>query len=296
MARRRDLFPENKTEETMSLLYHSFPRYLVPRNSVQHTAQTGQTVQRLGALGVLDSILDRGLLLTFENIAMPWDDPYGHLKANQLDVIQYRFCLTSLRDDEDILHHSSQFGPISLGFSTQFIRRLGGFPVFYLPSPVPGVGIAAKNMDDVGVSLIYRIAEVRAILEAVELLPATVKRTLTSNIADLQNTIGAVRFLGNILYLTDYLRPRDAEELRYYKQREWRIIAGLCPSEVTTVKCDHRGKDAYAITSIMGSPVARFIEDVVVVGTREDQGLVEASMLRAGMKATVRLIERQKAA
>jgi hypothetical protein len=241
---------------------------------------------------VFKSILANGLLLTHESIDIAWDDPYGKWKSKELQVVQYRLCLTALHGEVDIAHHSVQFGPIAIGFSMEFIRMaLGGTPVFYLPSPTLASPRSMSRIDDLGISLLYRLAEIRQILEAVEQLPETLRSKVAKDVVDLENTLGAVRFLGNILYLTDYMKSGDNEELRYYKQREWRVIAGLCPPGIKVCQTTFRGATAYLISSIRGVPVSHFIEHVVIVGTESEKRAVEGALSNQNLSPRVTLLE-----
>jgi hypothetical protein len=271
------------------MLYHAFSRRSgrekAPGNS------NARNHSMASALSVLQEILTSGLLLTREVIPIRWDDPYGHLTTDQIQITQYRFCLTALNGDEDILQHSMQFGPIALGFSSDFVRKaLGGTPVFYLPSPILTTAILGEVRDDIGVSLMYRLAEIRGMLEGIETLPPKHRAEVTKGVADFHNALGAVRFLGNILYLTDRLRVDDTEDLRYYRQREWRVIAGLCPMQVITREVKYGKQTAYLITSALAEPIHRFIDEVTVVGAEADKADVSKHFREAGLNPAIRLI------
>lgn len=267
----------------MVLLYHSFPRAAtMVSHRLNGKCGNNFSISESGALDILDSILDSGILLTPEHISIPWDDPYGTAKANELKITQFRFCLTALNNNEDIVRHSTVFGPIALGFSTHIVRKLGGFPVFYLPSPIIDNSKELEYFDKVGVSLLYRIAEIRAILESIEKLPKELKNTITSHSADFDNTIGAIRFIGNILYLTDNLKKNDPDELRYYRQQEWRIIAGLDSHDVKMSVTSYHGNIAYIISAIGVCSISKYIEEIAIVGTHDDKKHVEKHLAEEG--------------
>jgi hypothetical protein len=268
-------------------LYHAFPR-----KQARQPPTSSPCLASTGALAILESILTSGILLTYENLKVRWNDPYGRLKANDLTIEQRRFCVTALNDDREIAEHSRTFGPIALGFSAAFVRRLGGFPVFYLPSPLPGQSPnTVAHTDNVGVSMMYRLAEIRHTLEAVRDLSPEARHELTQDVVDLDNAIGAVRFLGNILYLTDHLLEGDDLQFRYYKQQEWRIIAGLLAPAALTEATIYKGKAATLIRTFLGANIASFIEDVAIVGGNDyDIEDVALAFSRAGLAPVVRSI------
>jgi len=252
------------------LLYHCFVRS--KKNEIEP------------AIDVLEGIIREGLFLIREDPVMRWRDPCGGRRY--LQVRQYRLCLTSLNNDVDLRKHCEIFGPIGIGFKTKFIRNLGGFPVFYLPAPV---GNNEKDSEDwLGVSLVYRIAELRNVMEMVRRLPVKYQRQIYSYVQDVEELEGAVRFLGNILYFTDYTRQKDTLSLQYYRQREWRIIAG---STSDHVRVETYGNSPYYILSdYKMNPIHKFIKDVVVYGTKEDSNRVDDVLRNHGISIRSRLL------
>lgn len=270
----------------MALLYHCFPRkrQRIPAVAAAEWEQ---------AKAIFSSILDDGLYLTEEIIRIPWDDPFGHHKSTETDIIQYRFCLTSLSEDDDLRGHCQVFGHLGIGFGLDDIRQLGGFPVFYLPAPSANASKSADRLQFTGVSLLYRLAEIRSVLEAVNRLPPRlrpIQQHLMANVADYDNLMGAIRFLGNMLYFTDHLQEHDAAELRYYKQREWRIIAGLGAEKAVTEEVQLGQKTAYALRALGRQPVRELIQEVVLCGSPAQQRELEAILQQRRMKTTVRMI------
>lgn len=236
------------------------------------------------ALYVFRGIVRDGLLLSREEPSIRWGDPCGGVR--NIHVMQYRFCLTSLNDHDDLRNHCDVFGPIGIGFKTEFIRNLGGFPVFYLPSPVGGE--VNDEEDKHGVSLVYRLAELREVFMAIRNLPEKYKLEVYRNVSDIEELEGAVRFLGNLLYFTDYSRQQDVESLRYYRQREWRLIGGLISGH-RRVKSDF-DETYYILPEYKGVPIHRYIEDVVVCGTQLEAYRVDEILRENGLSIRSRVI------
>ncbi|WP_207061633.1 hypothetical protein [Motiliproteus sp. SC1-56] len=252
------------------LLYHCFCRS--KRNSIDP------------AIDVLKGILKNGFFLVKEDPEVPWKDPCGCNKS--LQVRQYRLCLTSLNCESDLRDHCEAFGPVGIGFETEFIRALGGFPVFYLPAPI---GNDEKDTEDrIGVSLLYRLTELRTIMDKIKCLPNKYRSELYDHVEDIGELEGAIRFLGNILYFTDYTRQTDTLELRYYRQREWRLIAGLTSDHVR-IDCV-KGSPYYILAEHDGKPIRNFIKEIVVHGSKNDCALVDKVLQNYGMSIRSRLL------
>jgi hypothetical protein len=173
-------------------------------------------------------------------------------------------------------------------FNAEVIRSLGGFPVFYLPAP-----FASDPQDRVGsagVSLLYRLAEVQDVLRKIRDLPRKYRRRVEGDVADFENLEGAMRFLGNILYMTDYLRRGDADELRYYRQREWRVIAHLSAEDVSMTDVVVEGRWGVLLSHYRGQPLADLVEEVAVVGDDVLAERIEQIVRRERPGLPVRLI------
>src|SRR5215212_1363109 len=101
-------------------LYHFFPR-------------KEKTIE--SAVNIMSSFLENGIFLTKEVIDVGWKDLFAKTKQRKLKINQYRFCLTAISDNTELVNHSNKFGFVSLEFKVKFIISIGGFPVFYVPSP-----------------------------------------------------------------------------------------------------------------------------------------------------------------
>ena len=223
--------------------FHSFPRR---RQSESETDAHHKGLQ------ILRHIVANGIMLVPEIVT--WHD-----KSMMMSLCQLRFCLTALESSE-LQKHSKIFGDFSLEFSSSFIRKLGGMPVFYMPQALEVNG----SFSGVGSSLIRAIEEIRHLLEMVSDLDSAinskpdamvVKARVLGAFADNQKEFvtqafdldrdelkKTLEFLGaekqsfqqlanwavymqNIIYPTD--NQKLDQELSYYRQKEWRIVSGL---------------------------------------------------------------------
>jgi hypothetical protein len=278
----------------MALLYHCFPRKQKRSTLPTNAGPIGTNDDSAGweqAKAIFSNILEDGIYLTEENISIPWDDPFGDHKSTDISFFQYRFCLTSLSEDEDLYNHCQIFGNIGLGFGLDEIRQLGGFPVFYLPSPSTNPSWSRDRLNFSGVSLVYRIAEMRSIFETVESLPQNLRQLFLANVSDFDNMMGALRFFGNMLYFTDYLRQNDTMELRYYKQREWRIIAGLGGEKAVAEEIQFNQKSAFVLRNLGNIPVQSLIKEVVLCGSPLERNELEDILQKRQLQIPVRLIK-----
>nr|WP_319570124.1 abortive infection system antitoxin AbiGi family protein [uncultured Draconibacterium sp.] len=205
----------------------------------------------------LKSIINNGLFLTKEIIDVPWKDYYRKSRERKLAISQYRFCLTAISNREELISHSKEFGFIGIEFNIDFITQLGGFPVFYVPSPL----LESKTKEDYkGISLLYRIAETQEILEFI-----LKNKILYSNDIDIENVLGAIRLLANICYPTHPKPDSKMCKSNYYNQREWRIIYGLTPENVIVYKKE----DFYVINSFYNKPFSHFIKKIIICKHKE---------------------------
>lgn len=214
--------------------YHSFPR----RRRGEHLVH---------GLAILESILDRGLLLTPERIELKESLTSG-AKSDSAWILQKRICFTELSPTE-LVQHSEYFGTFSLEFEIADLREMGAIPVFYVP-------LGASGTEGAAAALLSRLGEAQIIMDRLQAL-----KTLTET-SDASETIRIIRKQSNpeqtrctiggtadlIQYLEHGLQPIEAlasairvlfgffypvenlektEPLYYYRQREWRIVANI---------------------------------------------------------------------
>ena len=246
----------------MDVLYHFFPR--------KHSSKSE-------SLGVLKSILDNGLFLTFENIPVIWEDKFGIGNKRSLSIKQYRFCLTAITNHDELIDHCNKFGNIGLEFDLDFIIKLGGFPVFYVPSPHVN---STDIREYIGISLLYRIGEMQEILEFIHR-----HKLFVSPDIDIENVLGAIRLLGNICYPTTGSSTKNSAVYNYYNEREWRIIHGLTPPEISVNPVQYADKTAYAIKSLDNIPIHKFIKKIVI---REIDDIPEYALKKIDIQGILR--------
>ncbi len=111
---------------TERFFFHSFPR---------QTKGETRTDQLARGLSILRTIKELGLVLAPEIV--PWSQPTISGTPRQVTHRQQRLCFTELARSE-LPEHSKRFGPFSLQFSINALRRLGALPVIYLPQNVKG--------------------------------------------------------------------------------------------------------------------------------------------------------------
>lgn len=220
----------------MESLYHFFPRSDRSEKNI---------------LEILESIFNDGIRLTHEVIPVPWKDYFGKTNRN-LIIDQYRLCLTTVSNLSELIDHSKAFGSVGLEFSIDHVMRIGGFPVFYVPTPKKN---STDKEDFKGISLLHRIAEAQEILEYIG------KKKLHSEEIDIDNVIGSIKFLGNICYPTNRITSKNFGQSNYYKQREWRIIYGLT-SELVDIEMK---LNFYLLKSFNQRKIIEYVKRIVVL-------------------------------
>jgi hypothetical protein len=220
-------------------LYHFFPRKF---ESAEKT------------VSLVKSIFENGLYLSRELLRVNWKDRYANagLQRN-LEAEQMRFCLTAISNENELKTHANKFGLVGLEFEMDFIVKMGGFPIFYVPTPrSENSGIQEYK----GVSLLYRLADAQQIFEYI-----IRHNVIQSNDVDLDNVLGAIKFLANICYPTQRLPGAGSAEVIYYTQREWRIIYNLTPENV---KIGYHSNN-HTIEAFDGLPIRNFIAGITIV-------------------------------
>lgn len=197
-------------KETPTFFYHSFPRKPNHRN-------------RALGLKILDSILEKGLLLTAELREFP---AYEGLRKDT--YIQQRVCFTALTPDR-LAHHAKTFGSFSLEFEGATIRNFGALPAVYFSGRLPD----GAMLNDSGETLARHLLETyrdlkrlwdlkdRGTAKQIKLANTVLKKIHPSGIP-IQKLFFALQALLNLYYPTD--DQKWTGPLHYYHQREWKII------------------------------------------------------------------------
>jgi len=234
--------------------YHSFPR-----RGTRDDAK---------ALAILRSLIDIGFVLTPEQTV--WKERLaGGGFSNPDYVKQIRICFTELSPPE-LQAHSESFGQFALEFEILTLRRLGALPVIYLPadSGEENSGEAAAAASVVRMSQLTRVLDrligLKTFLQDNPRVPlvsiqngsgltvAVPAEALANTLASIEGGVrpleelqASLRILTSFFYPTENLQYNDT--LDYYRQREWRIAAGLLIGGQPTTRPLHDSEKAAMI-------------------------------------------------
>lgn len=233
-------------------LFHSFPRM----GSRDSTTIIGK------GCDVLRSIFDIGLLLVPERVTFPIILDSGPDYDRGTHVYQLRCCFTLLEEGE--LHdHSLRFGPFAIEFDVDILRLIGAFPVIYVPQPVRW-GDKFAELSVIGNNFVHQIRDISVLLRELILLEQEANRAedptaihqvhtlrrkgaisahsvalvtdyLLGSKRSFQNLLDCTELMANMFYHSDSARADlniEQDDLRYYSQREWRIVAGITMNDV----------------------------------------------------------------
>jgi hypothetical protein len=229
--------------------FHSFPRLGKNETAEAHADR---------ACAILEYMKEVGLVLAPELVT--WEVP-GAAGTQSLPMLQRRACLTELSDRE-LAPHAAQFGPVTLVFNIERMRRLGAMPVIYAPQL-----LTPNDLSFLSVFTVNAVHHTDAVLGQLEILrnasdPTRAQQNFGHPLApnatlDLQNTDAAgnvvaryqipaghvdavMKHVGFNNIPFDHSRaalhvflnmfyPADnayvGEQLGYYRQREWRVIS-----------------------------------------------------------------------
>ncbi len=227
--------------------YHSFPR---------SEATSGEYSK---ALAVLESILKNGLLLTPEKWSFRESlVDGGH--GPEWGVVQKRICFTELAPTE-LAEHAKTFGPFALEWDVDSLRRMGATPAFYVPMHAP-----QGSLEGIGAAMLARLAEVSMVVsllrqlrdiasgqnpdETIDIpvdgvggakMRATagacldIVNALTANTRSVEELEAALQWVPGLLYPIDN-PARYPGALRYYSQREWKILGNMRSKRVPVTR------------------------------------------------------------
>lgn len=239
--------------------YHCFPR----RSGADHNAH---------GLAILDSIVNRGLLLTHERVELRETLADGSLGKQSL-ILQKRICFTELAASE-LPEHCERFGRFALEWDVPTLVQMGAVPVFYVP-----LRATPDSLDGAAASMLARLGEVQELLSRLDSLAGFTRQPLdpeeklsvtlngkpagqtACTVAGARDLIQYLQFetqpisvlLASVRYLLGYFYPTEnlsyTEPLTYYRQREWRILANLV-NRGDPVTHELSLEDANAITEL----------------------------------------------
>jgi len=231
--------------------FHSFPR---PKKGESRN----ETLNR--GLSILESMKQVGLVLAPEIVT--WDLSGLGMGTVPLLFLQRRMSFTELAIKE-LSSHSNQFGPITLSLDIAKLRNMGATPVVYVPqgvraSPLSLIPIVCVNGVYHTKYVLSQLHELRKLADSFSLgtpyagMPVKSPDDITlrntgptgnvvseykipaANVREVLQWIGfnnipfdhSAAVLGvflSMFYPTD--NPYSNDELGYYRQREWRIVA-----------------------------------------------------------------------
>ena len=211
------------------------------------------------AIAILALIRKIGLVLAPEVIE--WDlSPLG-LSKMPLRTLQRRMCFTEIAPAE-LSEHSNLFGPLALSFNTVKLREAGAMPVIYVPqglsSPLSQLAIFCVNGAQHTKAVLGQLQQLKEVSDpqlaeikfghpvdpncvlnlrnidpegdvvASYSVPVVHAQQLLQHIGfnniPFDHSIGILEVFLNMFCPTD--NSYNGEFLGYYRQREWRIIAG----------------------------------------------------------------------
>ena len=201
-----------------------------------------------------------GLVLAPE--VVEWHTPVDLGPPSPIQILQRRICFTELSPQE-LGGHSARFGPFALEFDTTALRRVGALPVIYMPQalseqdhlaligpfvvghlgqirhtlgllnqlsqfddPAYIESLGASSVPDDLMVTLNNGDDSRGIVQEFQVPWKSIKDFLTFigfEAAPFNAMLGAISIAQTLFYPTD--DERHDQELGYYRQREWRIIA-----------------------------------------------------------------------
>ena len=213
---------------------------------------------------MLSSVRDSGLLLTPEIV--PWNYPHADGSVPRVErILQRRVCFTELVPSE-LQGHAVEFGRFALEFTTHNVRKLGGIPVFYIPTLAQTEG---ATLEDLGAMLVIQLLDAKRLADRISVVNDTFNRNkavseieFCFNFAEnpkaegkfklqaeeAKRTLAAVThgitpspMLGEgINAALSFFYPADnhhhSKELSYYQQREWRITGNIALRGVNVMR------------------------------------------------------------
>jgi len=200
----------------MRFLFHSFPRKPRFDEEPYNNAQRG--------LKILESMAAHGLVLVPEG--QTWTE--NTAPPQTVEIEQKRMCFTDLAPSE-LLKHANFFGGCALQYEHTVLINAGGMPAIYIPERFVNV----IGAEDIGSSVVGRLAEIEAILENLHSLEHNTPQSADGNLLPLlQQVRGEVKtdfgdLITGLLALSSFFYPLDSwrytHPVGYYYQREWKL-------------------------------------------------------------------------
>jgi hypothetical protein len=159
-----------KKEATMEeerFFYHSFPR-LRPDDQVDKIIAKG--------LSILRNVKEIGLVIAPEIVE--WKQPLIDGTHRVTRLRQKRISFTELARSQ-VAEHGKKFGPFSLEFKVDVLRRLGALPVIYMPQSLKASG----DLSTLGAMIVTQLGDVKyTINQLLQLSQVTDPKYLMANL------------------------------------------------------------------------------------------------------------------
>jgi hypothetical protein len=187
----------------------------------------GKRMTEEGMLGVFDSIMRRGLLLTCGNQDMIDDFAFLRYSTGNVEHLRIRqnarVCFTEVpRDRLTIIQQ--RFGQFGIGFKRQTILNWGGCPVWYLPNMYRAgtqygrISIGLVQLKDlIDLLLSMKNPDIQYALREISPMKKPSNKRLDTHIATLN--FFASHYKG--------MSPRRRDDQSFLYEREWRLVQGL---------------------------------------------------------------------
>lgn len=221
-------------------IYHSFPR-VRPHSNIEEQIYSG--------LKILQSMKDIGLLLYQDHWV--FDQLFDDGTTKPISVSQNIFCGTCI-PLSDLPEHSNIFGLFSLEFEIRDFIFIGGHPVFYAVSSMPGVGSMfaelmsglysmekffkrgqelfdyAEQHKTESINLtknnvpVYNLSQ-----EDIEKLKNLYKWQIEEPYYNFNSYEATLKALSQFFIPVGKSNEETYRQLKYYRQNEWRLIGDL---------------------------------------------------------------------
>lgn len=212
---------------TGRFFYHAFPQ-----------APSGEAGVLRG-LQILESILERGLVLTPESL--------DHDRSTYVTMAK-RVCFTELAP-QDLIAHSQKFGPFALEWDYTTLLQMGALPVFYLPllpdarssacaealySALGAIGQMLERLQQIG-DMGKTMLPGHTLNMEIDgsIVPTTIGRPQIEELHRIlefqgmsaEAALNGFRAFGSLLQRT--ADPSSDDVLSFFREREWRIVGNM---------------------------------------------------------------------
>ena len=248
--RRADLERLAPDSITTRFFYHSFP---YQDSNGEGDLLSDATIEQ--GLATLTGIMEIGLLLTPESWSVPPEYADDGPEPEPIPIYQKRVCFTAITPRE-LATHAGYFGPFSLEFEIELLRRMGATPVTYVPTTVG----TKLDYGGASVSMLHRLVEIRSILKRLQRMreicgqqnvPGPIQmswgasqrhrqiRASTEGVLDVVNCVedgirDSETLVAAVDALSSYMYPSESADsdrlLEYFQEKEWRITNAVVHS------------------------------------------------------------------